>query len=412
MICKKCGAELPDGTERCEFCGTLLTDEQLEETAEIAGTADEAEIEEVEDENEIKRREQMQKVMEEKQLQLSEIEKRRNSKKRRQQQTKIAIVCAICLACIAAVGFGSYAVKENVKKPKPTPVTVAGASPSVMPISTPAASINTVTPMPLGSMAPTTEPKKGSSWKAVDNQSASSNGTGSGSNASKSTSNGGGSSASGGNKTASANKSSGGSGSSAKKSNSSSSNSVSGGSAASNAKPSGASTDKITSELTKGGEVLYNNDTGKYLMTFTANNTLYYANVSEGSTTEQVKNKDITISAQPTGEKYKGNTIYEITKMTYYDNAQASDYVIPNSGTKILTNDDIKGLSKEQLAIARNEIYARHGRKFQMAEYKNYFSQKSWYKENPNYNYSNENSNLNDIESKNVVFLLSAERKK
>lgn len=410
MICKKCGAQLPDGTEMCEFCGADLIEEQPED--EIIETQEEIE-EEVLDENEIKRREQMQKMMEEKQLQLSEIERRRNSKKRRQQQTKIAIVCAVCVACIAAVGFGSYAVKESAKRPKPTPVAVVTTAPSIMPVVTPVATINTVTPAPLGSAAPVEEAKN-SSWKASD--------TGNGNNASGGASNGGGSN------TANSNASSGGSSvssgssksnnTSANASNSGKTSSSSGGatnnSSSSGVKTSGAATDKITSELTKGGEVLYNNDTGKHLMTFTMNNTLYYANVSEGSTTEQIKDKNITISAYPTGERYKGNTIYEITKMTYYENAgsSSSDYVIPNSGTKVLTNDDIKGLSKEQLAIARNEIYARHGRKFQMAEYKNYFSQKSWYKENPNYNYSNENSNLNDIETKNVVFLLSAESRR
>ncbi len=144
-------------------------------------------------------------------------------------------------------------------------------------------------------------------------------------------------------------------------------------------------------------------------MTFTTGNTRYYANVSAGSTTEQIKDKDITITAHPTDVRYNGNTVYEITSMTYYDD---KDYIIPQSGTKLLTNDDIKNLSKEQLALARNEIYARHGRKFQMAEFKNYFSKKSWYKENPNYNYDNEGSNLNEIESQNVAFLLSAENKK
>ena len=31
-----------------------------------------------------------------------------------------------------------------------------------------------------------------------------------------------------------------------------------------------------------------------------------------------------------------------------------SDYILANSGTKLLTNDDIKGMSKRDLALARN----------------------------------------------------------
>ena len=76
----------------------------------------------------------------------------------------------------------------------------------------------------------------------------------------------------------------------------------------------------------------------------------------------------------------------------------------------LLTNDDIKGMSKHDLALARNEIYARHGRKFQTEEYSKYFSGKSWYSINPNYNYSDDDSNLNSIEVKNVQFILNAER--
>ena len=73
-------------------------------------------------------------------------------------------------------------------------------------------------------------------------------------------------------------------------------------------------------------------------------------------------------------------------------------------------DDDIKGMSKHDLALARNEIYARHGRKFQTEEYSKYFSGKSWYSINPNYNYSDDDSNLNSIEVKNVQFILNAER--
>ena len=94
------------------------------------------------------------------------------------------------------------------------------------------------------------------------------------------------------------------------------------------------------------------------------------------------------------------------TSITNY----AGDYILANSGTKLLTNDDIKGMSKHDLALARNEIYARHGRKFQTEEYSKYFSGKSWYSINPNYNYSDDDSNLNSIEVKNVQFILNAER--
>jgi len=61
--------------------------------------------------------------------------------------------------------------------------------------------------------------------------------------------------------------------------------------------------------------------------------------------------------------------------------AASGDYVIPDSDTKEYTEDDIRalGLSKDELRIARNEIYARHGREFTSKDLKEYFGAKSWY---------------------------------
>ncbi len=58
-----------------------------------------------------------------------------------------------------------------------------------------------------------------------------------------------------------------------------------------------------------------------------------------------------------------------------YDNS----YMIPNSSYSRLTEADLAGYTKEQLKIARNEIYARHGRRFDTEALQNYFNTKSWY---------------------------------
>ena len=55
------------------------------------------------------------------------------------------------------------------------------------------------------------------------------------------------------------------------------------------------------------------------------------------------------------------------------------DYLLPNSNSAYLTDEDLAGLSKEQLRIARNEIYARHGYEFGKEDLKTYFGSKSWY---------------------------------
>jgi hypothetical protein len=44
-----------------------------------------------------------------------------------------------------------------------------------------------------------------------------------------------------------------------------------------------------------------------------------------------------------------------------------------------LTGEDLAGLSREQLAYVRNEIFARHGHTFKTEKMIAYFAQKEWY---------------------------------
>ncbi len=55
------------------------------------------------------------------------------------------------------------------------------------------------------------------------------------------------------------------------------------------------------------------------------------------------------------------------------------DYIIENSSRELLEEEDIKDLSLQQLNYAKNEIYARHGRKFASKELQDYFNSKDWY---------------------------------
>lgn len=57
----------------------------------------------------------------------------------------------------------------------------------------------------------------------------------------------------------------------------------------------------------------------------------------------------------------------------------SGDYILPESNTRYLTTSDLKGLTKAQCRLARNEIYARHGRGFDDPELQAYFNGKSWY---------------------------------
>lgn len=59
--------------------------------------------------------------------------------------------------------------------------------------------------------------------------------------------------------------------------------------------------------------------------------------------------------------------------------SDTQDYIFPDSATRKLTLDEIKGHTKEELRLGRNEIYARHGMIFGVEDLDQYFLSKSWY---------------------------------
>ena len=420
MECKNCGAQIPDDSLVCEECGASVLDEmsdfndetqiinqdELREAAAKSAVAEEGG--EIFDENEQKRREQMQKMMDDKKKQLSEIEKRRNEKRKKQRRQKALIVGLICAGVVGGAGIGAYYIAQGLNGNTTAP------SPS------PAVTVNTVTAAPVTEptpdVTPAVTPEAPVTQQTSDTSSASSSSSGSGSAASSGSGNqswtatSGGASSSGGSESSQRTASNTGSqktSSASTSSGSSGGSSSGGGSSSLNVTDSGLVSEPITARQVIGGEVILNEGTDRYLMTFIMDGKRYYANVSAGSTTEQIKNKTFSIDADATLESYGGNTVYEISRMKN----TSEDYLFENSNTKLLTESDIQGMSKYDLALARNEIYARHGRKFKTPEYSAYFSSKSWYKINPNYNYDDDNSNLNEIEKKNVLFILNAENK-
>ena len=54
-------------------------------------------------------------------------------------------------------------------------------------------------------------------------------------------------------------------------------------------------------------------------------------------------------------------------------------FIFPNSSDEYLSASDVKHLSKRDLSLARNEIYARHGRLFTSEKLQNYFDSMDWY---------------------------------
>lgn len=112
--------------------------------------------------------------------------------------------------------------------------------------------------------------------------------------------------------------------------------------------------------------------------------------------TQQSEQSNDSETDQGIGDTDNGTGLYDIDS---YDNNDLSDdyddyddydnydedsygedgYILPDSGTRKLKKSDLAGLSKEELRLARNEIYARHGRLFQDPALQDYFDSQSWY---------------------------------
>ena len=54
-------------------------------------------------------------------------------------------------------------------------------------------------------------------------------------------------------------------------------------------------------------------------------------------------------------------------------------YILPEADKAYISRDYLQYFSQDDLRLAVNEIYARHGRRFNSADLQNYFDQKTWY---------------------------------
>ncbi len=84
----------------------------------------------------------------------------------------------------------------------------------------------------------------------------------------------------------------------------------------------------------------------------------------------------------------------------------SSNYLIADSNTRIISTTELTGFSPWNLKVARNEIYARHGRAFVHKDLQCYFQTKSWYHISSSYS----SGDLSSIENKNVATIQAYEQ--
>lgn len=105
--------------------------------------------------------------------------------------------------------------------------------------------------------------------------------------------------------------------------------------------------------------------------------------------------------------------IDEYSNEEYYNSSEEnlSDYILPYSDSEYISYSDLDGLSQEEVLLARNEIYARRGRKFTTESIKNYFESKSWYV--PQYEPDDfPDSIFNEYEKENIKTIVAYETEK
>ncbi len=94
----------------------------------------------------------------------------------------------------------------------------------------------------------------------------------------------------------------------------------------------------------------------------------------------------------------------------HIENTNAIPGKYPYASIRYLTPSDLHGMSKWELKIMRNEIFARHGYLFKTSLMRNYFNNKEWYLRIPKLSRTNSGTKyLSEIEKKNIKLIRNYE---
>ncbi len=104
-------------------------------------------------------------------------------------------------------------------------------------------------------------------------------------------------------------------------------------------------------------------------------------------------------------------------KMTYMrvnrnNDDNGDNFSAYKNNTSYLTKEEVNAMSREELNLALNEIYARRGRIFTTASLASYFNSQSWYKPLYDADAFYENVVFNDYESRNVDLIRKVQEEK
>ena len=129
---------------------------------------------------------------------------------------------------------------------------------------------------------------------------------------------------------------------------------------------------------------------------------------------EIVQGEIITETAEETSEVSESNTVPktkpepDTIENTDSTEEEEEEYVFSESSERFMEKKDLFGIDQETLRIGRNEIYARHGRKFSDTKLQEYFDSKQWYEGTIEPDKFDE-SVLNEYEKENIKLIKDAE---
>ncbi len=126
---------------------------------------------------------------------------------------------------------------------------------------------------------------------------------------------------------------------------------------------------------------------------------------------EEAERAQSSNSSSSSSGVYVGSNGIEYTH--HLKKTNSTDYVLPDSDTKTYSSAELETLSNWELYVARNEIFARYGRKYSEESLNDYLTSTDWYTPlyyGPDFDEVMIEEYMNEHEYKNIMQMLDIER--
>ena len=178
--------------------------------------------------------------------------------------------------------------------------------------------------------------------------------------------------------------------------------------------------DADTGEAVKEARVILTDQQGKIYpdndVLKTDDNGSFSVELPTGKYALSITKKDYLENAETKSVEIRSNEITKLTSIALRQDPAVQKvteyYILPFSNSRYLTDADLDPLSEWELKLARNEIYARHGRRFKDSQLQEYFDQQSWYNGiyDPDDFDKYHGSDISSLEKKNAEYILKYEK--